>query len=145
MTPEERKIKQREWSANWRANNKEKHKEHCNKWRENNREQDLASKAKYRAENKEKIAEGYRRHILKKNFGITKEEYDQMLAHQNGVCAICLEVCATGRDLAVDHDHETGKVRGLLCRDCNVSLGLMKDDPNRLRKAAEYLEQAKTQ
>jgi hypothetical protein len=142
MTPEERKIKQREWSAKWRANNKEKQKEHRDKWRKKNREKDLVSKAKYRSENKEKIAEGYRRHILRKKFNLTKEDYDQVLANQNGTCAICSLSCETGRDLAVDHDHETGKIRGLLCRNCNVSLGLMKDDPARLRKAAEYLEQA---
>jgi hypothetical protein len=140
MTPEERKVKQKEWSAKWRANNKEKHKEHCAKWRANNREQDLANKAKYRAENKEKIAEGYRRHVLQKEYGLSKEDYDRMLEEQGGICAICKKPCATKRSLAVDHDHVSGKIRGLLCRACNVVLGLMKDNPALLRISADYLE-----
>jgi|SRR5271166_143719 len=140
MTPEERKAKQKEWSAKWRTNNKEKDKQQKAKWRANNREQDLANKAKYRADNKEKIAESYRIHILKKEYGMSKEDYDDMLEGQGGVCAICKQVCSTGRALAVDHDHQTGIVRALLCRDCNIALGLMKDKPALLRTAANYLE-----
>ena len=71
---------------------------------------------------------------------MSAEDYDQMLVQQNSVCAICKSPCATGKALAVDHDHNSGQVRALLCKDCNVSLGLMKEDPNLLRAAADYLE-----
>lgn len=80
-----------------------------------------------------------------KRYGITPEDYESMLADQDGVCAICHEpetlirrgtVCS----LTIDHDHMTGKVRGLLCNNCNRALGLFNDNQKILRSAAEYLE-----
>lgn len=65
-----------------------------------------------------------------------------MLKAQQYVCLICLGADATGRRLAVDHDHTTGKVRGLLCGACNTALGKMRDSPEQLRRAADYLERA---
>ncbi len=56
---------------------------------------------------------------LRRKFGITLEEYNKLLAHQGGVCYICGKACTTGRKLAVDHDHDTGMIRGLLCVNCN--------------------------
>lgn len=78
---------------------------------------------------------------LKLNFGITWDEYDLMLACQDGRCAIC-----GGKprkyNLSVDHDHKTGEIRGLLCSRCNHKLlGSANDDPARLRRAANYLEE----
>lgn len=75
-------------------------------------------------------------------YGITGEEYEAMLAAQNGCCAICESSEWSGKDRAphVDHDHVTGKVRALLCGNCNNGLGNFGDDPARLRAAAEYLE-----
>jgi hypothetical protein len=61
-----------------------------------------------------------------------------MVSKQGGICAICRE---TKID-RIDHDHKTGKVRGLLCHCCNAALGLFRDLPDRLRAAAEYLENA---
>jgi hypothetical protein len=79
--------------------------------------------------------------------GIGLAEVDAMLAKQNGVCAICggLPRSVNGSsgkitDFAVDHDHKTKKVRGLLCSHCNRGIGLFKDDPAILRRAAAYLE-----
>lgn len=79
---------------------------------------------------------------LKYRFGITLDEYNAILVSQNGGCAICGQPPGVKR-LHVDHDHATGKVRGVLCGPCNHALGLMKDDPERLRKAATYIEQSK--
>jgi hypothetical protein len=84
-------------------------------------------------------AEYYRRQSLKYNFGITLEEYDALFDSQDGKCAICL-LPPSGRQLAVDHDHKTGKIRGLLCTKCNVALGLLNDDIGRLFLAIEYLK-----
>lgn len=140
MSPEELKEKKAQWSVTWRENHPEKHRANCQKWRTENHEKDLANKAKYREINKDKLKISYRGHILKKKFGISREEYDSMLLRQNGVCEICKLPCKTGKSLAVDHNHETGKIRSLLCRDCNITLGLMKEDVNRLRAAALYLE-----
>lgn len=89
-----------------------------------------------------------RKHNYKRKFGITVEEYEQMRDAQSSRCAICGTDEPNGRVskhtaeywLHVDHDHETGKVRALLCSHCNTTLGKMNDDPELLRKAADYLE-----
>lgn len=86
---------------------------------------------------------------LKCAFGISLEEYKQMHDSQNGVCAICgKEETAQNRPgitslLAVDHDHSTGKIRDLLCQECNKGLGHFKEDENSLLKAVEYLRKHK--
>lgn len=83
-------------------------------------------------------------HLLRK-YGITVDEYDRMLAEQDGGCAICGQSPETQRArfttyLVVDHCHDTGRVRGLLCEPCNLLLGRWNDDPALLRRAADYLE-----
>ena len=86
-----------------------------------------------------------RRQNLKQKYGITIAEYDSMLDSQNGVCAICGGVQTVpdtfkSRDLSVDHDHHTGKVRGLLCNNCNRGLGFLGDTVESLSKALGYLK-----
>jgi len=80
------------------------------------------------------------KHYLKKRYDLTVEQYEQMLEDQNHRCAICREPETQGRRLAVDHDHSTGKVRSLLCQSCNTAIGKLKDDPELIRRAAEYVE-----
>ena len=101
--------------------------------------------------NHERALETKRRRDLPRTYGITYEGYEQMLAAQGGVCAICgkdepNEHGRTGKKfrLAVDHCHDTGVVRGLLCQTCNRALGLLRDDPALLRKAMEYLLRHRT-
>ena len=72
-------------------------------------------------------------------YGLEPEQYKEMHKAQQGKCAICKEEPKTKRGLHVDHDHETGKVRGLLCHGCNVALGSFKEDVTLLNKAIEYL------
>jgi hypothetical protein len=74
-----------------------------------------------------------------RRFGLGVEDYDAMLMHQDGGCAICRRPPDPSRRLAVDHCHATGRVRGLLCGTCNTALGQMRDDPELLRRAIEYL------
>lgn len=76
---------------------------------------------------------------LKRMFGMSLEEYDNKAKQQNNVCAICGDVCKSGKRLAVDHNHKTGKIRDLLCGNCNGGLGKFQDNPELLIKAAEYL------
>ena len=90
--------------------------------------------------NKEKVAKIAREVNYKKKYGITIEQYDLILEQQNGGCAICGQPCATGRFLAVDHDHATGKVRALLCKNCNTAIGLLGEDTDRMAKAIEYIQ-----
>jgi Recombination endonuclease VII len=88
----------------------------------------------------------YKNNSLLKKFGITLDQYNKMLESQNGVCAICGkdETVIDGkskivRSLAVDHNHKTGKVRGLLCVKCNNMLGLINENEQILLKTLEYL------
>lgn len=74
---------------------------------------------------------------LKANYGITVEAYDALFVAQDGKCAICRGDGT--RALAVDHCHETGLIRGLLCDSCNNGLGRFRDDADLLLRAAEYL------
>ena len=82
-----------------------------------------------------------RRYELKRKFGITYEEYQEMIRVQNHSCAICGVTKPGGRgNWHVDHCHETGKIRALLCWACNVGLGCFKDNEKLLRLAATYLK-----
>lgn len=83
----------------------------------------------------------YREYYYSRTYGISLEEYNSLLSKQKGVCAICSTECISGRRLAVDHCHTTGKVRGLLCANCNRGLGLFKDSKFLLEKAQKYLEE----
>ena len=76
---------------------------------------------------------------LKDKYGITVEDYNRMLAEQNGVCAICGGVNENGKKLAVDHNHSTGKVRGLLCGICNRTVGNLRDSAELASKTADYI------
>jgi hypothetical protein len=73
--------------------------------------------------------------------GVTREQYESMFTKQGGACALCGEHQETlKKELNVDHNHETGEVRALLCARCNMGLGCFGDNSSRLREAAEYLE-----
>lgn len=78
---------------------------------------------------------------LRRTYSLTLENWNKMFDEQNGVCAICERACTTRKRLAVDHDHETGQIRGLLCNRCNISLGGFKDSLTLLQKAVKYLQQ----
>ena len=125
------KIKILEQTKKWKTENKDKANETANKWRE---------------KNKDKV-KGYQRKTNIRKFGISELEYDQMFVDQEGKCAICgceetyiHHATQQKANLAIDHCHTNGHVRGLLCKACNNALGLFKDNPELLRKAADYLE-----
>ena len=73
--------------------------------------------------------------------GITLEDYDAKLADQGGVCCICGREPRPDISLHVDHNHETGELRGLLCFPCNVTIGLLREDHDHLSAVAQYLHQ----
>lgn len=111
----------------------------------------LACKAKYM---RDRRAAGIaadpdydRRQNLRRKYGITPEEFDALLDVQGGRCAICGSDIPkhNGGRFVVDHDHETGAVRGLLCGPCNSGLGSFGDDPERLTKAVDYLRNQRRQ
>jgi len=77
---------------------------------------------------------------LKAIYGISIEQFDLMLDLQKGVCAICKQPESRSQRLSVDHDHETGEVRGLLCFACNAGIGFLQDSSDVLNKAKKYLK-----
>lgn len=79
-----------------------------------------------------------RERALVQKYGITEDHYQQMLTDQEGVCAICHKG-SVDQPLQVDHDHETGEVRGLLCITCNTVLGYFNDDVNCAKRMVQYL------
>tara|TARA_R110000868_G_scaffold403088_1_gene679950 strand:- start:1740 stop:2123 length:384 start_codon:yes stop_codon:yes gene_type:complete len=88
---------------------------------------------------------------LKKKYGLPMEEYVEMLLDQKGVCKICKqpEIAIDHRthklrSLAVDHNHTTGDIRGLLCTTCNTAIGLLREDANLFEAASNYLKEAST-
>ncbi|WP_280856530.1 MULTISPECIES: endonuclease VII domain-containing protein [unclassified Streptomyces] len=82
-----------------------------------------------------RAARGRRDH-LKRQYGLTEAERDELIASQGGVCCICLAAVPEH----VDHCHKTGRVRGVLCFSCNAALGQFKDRPDAIRRAAAYVE-----
>ena len=78
-----------------------------------------------------------------KHYGITEEQYNEVLVKQGGKCAVCgednLDIRGNPSHLCVDHDHATGKIRGLLCKHCNIAAGNLRDSPERALRLAKYL------
>jgi hypothetical protein len=106
------------------------------KWYDDNKDYYAQYNKDYYRANKPRYQATHRR--LK--YGITQEQYDTLLQKQDGKCAICGSTDPKGKGVFhVDHNHETGEVRGLLCHFCNVGIGNLQDDPSLLRKAADYL------
>lgn len=108
---------------------------------------DDAARTKSRAKS-EGTKLGYRRRMLQASYGISLEDYDNMLARQAGKCAICGTDNPAGEgnfpkkalSFSVDHCHGSGRVRGLLCNTCNRGLGFFRDDTILLVAAQRYLE-----
>jgi Recombination endonuclease VII len=77
----------------------------------------------------------------KRFYGLSELEFARMFVEQNGVCAICKEKDTNDRQLSVDHDHQTGKIRALLCFSCNITLGKVKDSVALLEAMIQYLKE----
>lgn len=124
------KTREGKYGPVFRANCKECQAARALEWFRDNRERSIATA---------------RRTHLRKAYGITVEEYDAMLEEQGHRCGICGEpesamLAGKVKSLAVDHCHNSDRVRGLLCNNCNRAIGLLKDDVDVLRKAIVYLE-----
>lgn len=107
-------------------------------WRSDNPSARTLSDRRARAADPDK----YRDQELRRKYGITLEQYNQMLDDQGGLCALCEKPPVVGKHkvLCVDHCHDTNRVRKLLCSECNIGLGKFKDDPALLIAAAEYVQ-----
>ena len=101
------------------------------------------NRERYHALSPEEKRMRLRRQLLA-TYGMTPEDYDNKLSSQNGVCALCKKKCPTGKPLAVDHNHDTGEVRGLLCTNCNTGIGLFYERIDLFEAAVLYLDQYKS-
>lgn len=97
-------------------------------------------KKSWKAKNKEKVNDINRWSKRKRAYGITKDQFFELLEKQDYGCAICRKT--VGISSAVDHDHDTGKVRGILCDPCNTSLGIFGDNLQGVMNVVDYLERA---
>lgn len=120
-------------------NKDERHKAH-RKYREKYKDRINKASREWCEKNKFEL----RKKAIERKYGLKVAEYEKLVLEQKNLCAICEKrerVSHKGqiKELAVDHDHETGKVRGLLCHSCNLAIGVLLDKPELFKKAAEYL------
>jgi len=120
-------VKVKEYQKEYRSKHSDETKIYLKRWHEKNPQKKIS-------------------YHLKRKFNISVDDYNILLSKQAGICAICLkpEIVVdprTGeiRRLAVDHDHVTGEIRGLLCTNCNLMIGCSFDNPEMLRRAIDYL------
>lgn len=158
-TVEERKLRANEASRRWKSRNTERVAEAHRNYVKNNPEIIKAIKKRDRVNNAAQVAARLKKfhennpdyqkeYDLRRGYGITLAEYNRILKLQDGVCAICFKpetamLRGIVRCLAVDHDHSTNEVRGLLCTNCNNMLGRVKDNVTILQSAIQYLQKYK--
>ncbi len=119
----------------WYAKNRQREIARVKAWQQDNPERLKA----WREKNRDRRLEQLREIHLRNKFGLTPDEYDGILDAQLGVCALCTSPPTPGISLHVDHDHGTGEIRGLLCVRCNNAIGLLRENPDLMRRAARYV------
>lgn len=112
----------------------------CNKDNKNREHKYGEYRKQYYRDHKKEGYERSQKHQLKRKYNLTVKQYNQMAIDQGGTCAICGKTNANWHKLSVDHDHNTGEVRGLLCSKCNHTLGLINEDEKILKAMIEYLK-----
>lgn len=169
MTEEDKKLSKKKANKKYRLKNKQKISEDAKKYYLENKEKLITYFHKYKKENKEiflksrekykennneyiktdfkkrylKNKEYYKDQALKRMYGITLHEYNIILENQNNSCAICkIHQDNLNIKLAVDHNHTTGEIRGLLCSSCNQGIGLLKENIFTLEEAIKYLNKS---
>lgn len=124
------------WLMDNNSDYAEKQRKNCRDWHQKYKDKKKEYNKKYRVK-KDPI---YNRLRTLRRYGITLDEYNFILKKQNGVCAICSSPSKEGKNLHIDHCHETGVIRGLLCFRCNFGLSYFGEDANRMKRAYKYLE-----
>lgn len=140
MTPASLKVKlwriknpgrANQYNHTWYVKNKAAVKVQKDSWRKLNKAKLIAQGVRWKQANPEKVKAS----MFKTRYGAPFSVFENLFRKQKGLCAICRKLPAEH----TDHDHASGKIRGLLCRRCNWAIGLMKDSPKRLIAAAKYL------
>jgi len=149
--------KQKEYMAAYRKANREKLLKQMKSYRSKHTDELKKYCADHRAEFNRKASEHYRqtkqslKHyhnnkehyknlVLKRKYGITLDQFNVMYISQGESCAICLKRFESNKHTHVDHNHQTGQVRQLLCKECNNGLGNFKESPVNLQRAIEYIQ-----
>jgi hypothetical protein len=135
LTPERRQVKLTALKE-WRVANPDKRQEQKRRHYEKHKDR-IDQRAKDWYENNK---ERHVHNALLRKYGVTLEQYNLLRAQQDFCCAICNDhEDSVGKKMFVDHDHVTGKIRKLLCTKCNVGIGMLKDNPDIMERAAKYL------
>lgn len=105
-----------------------------------------ANTLRWRAANRDKVLLSYKKHDLKRNYNMTVESWNTLFESQGRCCAVCKSPYPGRKNgqWSTDHSRKTGEVRGIVCNGCNLALGHVKDDPDRLRMLIQYLEDKET-
>lgn len=136
-------VQKAEYDRKYRARNREMVLANKKAYREANKDKCRLSQDRWRKENKEWVKDrGFKKHLIS-SYGITIDDYLEMHESHAGLCGICGQPEKNGRRLSVDHDHDTGAIRGLLCSLCNRGLGQFKDSVPLLCRAIAYLTKTK--
>ena len=134
--PHKDKANRTAYYKEYRTKNKARINKYHKEYSAAHRSKTIQYNKQYRAANRDKLAE---KELMNK-YGINQAKYDTILESQGGVCAICEKPPKDNKKLGVDHSHQTKQIRGLLCDKCNTAIGKLQDNPELLRKAANYLE-----
>jgi len=133
----------RDTSRRWQEANRGHRNESARRWRERNPDKARAASRKSQAKRRREDPESIKREKLRSSYGLTDEELDELFKRADGSCELC--ETSFGDDSAtrpvIDHDHREGRVRGLICGNCNTGLGFAGDSSDVLRNLADWLEQ----
>jgi hypothetical protein len=138
------KTKYTERSKAWALANPDRMRQLKTKWIDKNREHQKQQHVEYRRKNRSRCKEWAATGYLRRRYGLTPVQVEQLLVRCEHKCTGCLTPFSLTRRACIDHDHLTGFVRGLLCDHCNQALGLVKDDPIVLTQLASYLDKTIT-
>jgi hypothetical protein len=130
--------KHRAKSRAYRELHKKDYNDRAKAWASANPERVRERRQKWKTKHPERYQRLARQCHLQKKYGISLEDQDQLLIQQGHRCAICQQILT---EIHIDHNHETGRVRGILCRGCNLGIGFLKEDAAVLKKALRYLEE----
>jgi hypothetical protein len=125
------------YERDYHNKHKKERQESSQKSYQKHRDQRLQDRKRYRETNTIKVKESKEKSRLKKIYNLTLTQYNELKRKQNNCCTICGK--KSKRRLSVDHNHKTGKIRGLLCHKCNAALGFFDEDINVLKNAIKYL------
>ena len=126
----------------WYLKNRERRCAETKQWKQNNPEKCSSINKAWKEKNKERLRTHNRDYWLRRKYGVDVKWYESTLLKQKGGCAVCGDK-PTDRRLSVDHDHETGEVRGILCDPCNTALGLLQESHERIEALCSYLTKYK--